>query len=363
MNQNAIRNNSGGIIEVKKGLPDRIGFWLEAYFRFEVTTSPASRKVQKRDLGNFLEFMITSEGKDDRVLWSPRLSRAFKDHLKNTTDKNGKRMWSDRTINRILAHLKTFAKWVHKYRAFPLGNPVDKIPLIPTGNSLEIERAISKQERRRMLDAADMLLITGGRSRDRRRNRGGGFQKSGELLIEPGIENRPRRKGYRAYRNRAIVYTLIETGMRRAAITRINLDDVDFDNQTIAVEEKGGVRHKYQISKEGLSAIRMYVQLERDQDFTRWQSPALFLTACTTPHGNGRPGVLVVNHVWNEVCKLAGITGKTPHSARHAMGRHIIEKTGNVSAVQRQLGHKNAMYSMQYTRVTRDELNAVLDER
>ena len=180
---------------------------------------------------------------------------------------------------------------------------------------------------------------------------------------KPGIENRPRREGYRAYRNRAIVYTLIETGMRRAAITRINLDDVDFDKQTISVEEKGGVRHRYQISKEGLSSIRMYIEMERDHDFNRWKSPALFLTSCTTPHGNGRPGVLVVNHVWNEVCSLAGITGKTPHSARHAMGRHIIEKTGNVAAVQRQLGHKNAAYSMQYTRVTRDELNAVLDER
>ncbi len=38
VNQNAIRNNSGGIIEVKKGFPDRIGFWLEAYFRFVAIT-------------------------------------------------------------------------------------------------------------------------------------------------------------------------------------------------------------------------------------------------------------------------------------------------------------------------------------
>jgi len=41
----------------------------------------------------------------------------------------------------------------------------------------------------------------------------------------------------------------------------------------------------------------------------------------------------------------------------------FIEKTGNVVAVQRQLGHKNAMYSMPYTRVTRDKVKAVLDER
>jgi len=31
---------------------------------------------------------------------------------------------------------------------------------------------------------------------------------------------------------------------------------------------------------------------------------------------------------------------------RKAMGRHIIEKTGNIAVVQKQLGHKNAAYSM-----------------
>ena len=35
------------------------------------------------------------------------------------------------------------------------------------------------------------------------------------------------RKGYRPYRNRAIMYTLIETGMRRAAITKLNIDHLD----------------------------------------------------------------------------------------------------------------------------------------
>jgi hypothetical protein len=29
------------------------------------------------------------------------------------------------------------------------------------------------------------------------------------------------------------------------------------------------------------------------------------------------------------------------------MGRHLMAKTGNVAAVQRQLGHKNAAYSLQ----------------
>lgn len=135
--------------------------------------------------------MLDVEGRDDRVAWSPRLSRAFKDYLRSTLTQNDRRRWGDRTINRILAHLKTFSKWVHKLRPFPLGDPTEKLKLIPLGSSLEIERAITKGERRRILDAADMLLVTGGRSRDRRRNRKG--------RGEPN--QRPRHKSYRAYRN------------------------------------------------------------------------------------------------------------------------------------------------------------------
>jgi integrase len=67
--------------------------------------------------------------------------------------------------------------------------------------------------------------------------------------------------------------------------------------------------------------------------------------------------------VWNEVCQLAHVEGHTPHDARHAMGKHLIEKTGNLAAVQRQLGHTNATYSMQYTRITDEELANALEDR
>lgn len=68
----------------------------------------------------------------------------------------------------------------------------------------------------------------------------------------------------------------------------------------------------------------------------KWNSPAVFLSPYTNPHGNGHLTVKVINQVWDDVCKVADIKGKTPHSARHAMGRYIIEKTGNVAAVQQQ---------------------------
>jgi integrase len=263
----------------------------------------------------------------------------------------GGRRISDRTIARIVAHLKTFAKWVHKLAPFPLGNPTAKLKTVLPGTGLEIERAITPAERRKLLDAADYLPVVGGRSRNRR--------IAAELPDE-----RPRRKGYRPWRNRAIVYLLIETGMRRAAVVHLNEGDIDFARRAVSTTEKGGNRHRYQISREGLKALCDYLQKERDQDAAYWApSPALFLPAANKPQSAGRLSPVVINSVWNEVCAFAGVKGRTPHSARHAMGRHIIEKTGNVAAVQRQLGHKNAAYSLQYARITEEELRAVMDDR
>ena len=46
------------------------------------------------------------------------------------------------------------------------------------------------------------------------------------------------------------------------------------------------------------------------------------------------------------------------------MGSHVVQKTGNVTAVQRQLGHKNTVYAMQYMRViSEDELDEVVNDR
>ena len=262
-NQKATPNNLG-LVVIPKNAPDGLRVWAQWYFDHAVTTMERSRKEQRRDLDLFLRFMELNEKTDARPKWTPRLSEEFKEHLRKALDKDGSRQWSDRTINRVITHLKTFSKWVHGLRPFPLGNPMSRIKAIPVTNSLEIERALTTGERRRLLDASDLLLQIGGLSKSRRRY--------------AGEKERPRRKGYRPYRNRAIIYTLIETGMRRRAVTAVNILDVDSDRRKITVEEKGGMRHAYQISREGIAAILDYVQKERGIDDEKWNSPAVFLS-------------------------------------------------------------------------------------
>ena len=81
-----------------------------------------------------------------------------------------------------------------------------------------------------------------------------------------------------------------------------------------------------------MAALEDYLHSERPGDDRKWQLPALFLTCASSAHGNGRLKPLAIDDIWNQVCRLAEVEGKTPHSARHAMGKHLIEKTGNLAA-------------------------------
>ena len=277
--QNAFRKNSqmpkpnkgaksltkkAELVRLPAAFSSSLAWWVEQYFKFEVTTAASSQAVQQRDLQLFLTYVQEETGSDQVLAWTPRLSRSFQDLLrkewKAKPGRAARRRLSDRTINRVMAHLKTFSKWIHKLKPFPLGDPMRKITLLKVGTGLEIERAISPSERRKLLDAADLLLIAGGISKDRNR------YQSGE---------KPRRKGYRPYRNRAIVYVLIETGMRRAAVTHIELEQVDMQRKTITTLEKGGHLHTYQISTEGLRAIQDYLAYEREDDATKWKKSSM----------------------------------------------------------------------------------------
>ena len=342
--QNALRND----LIAQTTRQESLSEWLKAYFEFEDTTADSSREVKRRDITLYVSYQVQVTGGDRHSDWTPRQSKAFINSMCKEIHEDGSRVRNDRTINRIIAHLKHFSKWIHKYQPFILGNPMVKIKAFRTASLLDIERATTETERRRILDAADMLLETGGRSKDRHRYRG---------------KDRPKRKGYRPYRNRAIVYLLQETGMRRGAVSQVYLKDVDFTDRRIRTIEKGNREAFCDISSEGLQAIRDYIEMERALDEERFQSSALFLPANSVANSKGILSPKSVNEIWNHVCENAGVSGKPPHSARHAMGRHMMAKFKNPAAVQRQLNHTNATYSLQYSRVTKQELQEALDDR
>jgi len=81
----------------------------------------------------------------------------------------GPRRWLVAPASRLV----TGATWVHTHQPFPLGHPMVAIKLAGLGTGLEVERALIAAERRRLLDAADLLLAIGGCSTDRKRYKTG----------------------------------------------------------------------------------------------------------------------------------------------------------------------------------------------
>ena len=91
-----------------------------------MTTCARSRKEQARDFRLFIAFLRDVIGSEQRIDWTPRVSREFVDYLRSQLHPDGKRRFADRTINRVIAHLKTFAKWIHSCRPFPKEHPLQK---------------------------------------------------------------------------------------------------------------------------------------------------------------------------------------------------------------------------------------------
>ena len=104
--------------------------------------------------------------------------------------------------------------------------------------------------------------------------------------------------------------------MRRAAICNLDLSEIDFEQKSVTVHEKGGQSHRYKISREGTKTIQDYLRDERGIDQEMFPHfPALFLPAETVVNSSGRLTPRVINSVWNEACRWANVKGKTPHAA------------------------------------------------
>lgn len=89
-------------------LSSSLVWWVEQYFKFEVTTAASSQTVQRRDLHLLLDYVARETGSDNVLVWTPRLSRSFQEslrkELKAKPGQAARRRLADRTINRVMVY-------------------------------------------------------------------------------------------------------------------------------------------------------------------------------------------------------------------------------------------------------------------
>lgn len=106
------------------GPKDSLAAWAEIYITIHVLGAPEKTRVAKqRDLEQFLRFVQREVGDDRLDAWTPAVTKHFQQALSKTISPITKKLYQTTTVNRILATLRHFSRWLHAQRPLLAGNP------------------------------------------------------------------------------------------------------------------------------------------------------------------------------------------------------------------------------------------------
>ncbi|MDG1570708.1 tyrosine-type recombinase/integrase [Robiginitalea sp. M366] len=212
---------------------------------------------------------------------------------------------ANRTINRKVASLKAYYKYMVRQGALP-SNPLTGHR--PLRVDKKVELPFSEAEMRTLLSQW------------------------------------PDPDHFEGLRDKLVVELLYATGMRRAELIGLQLKDLDLQQGTLRVL---GKRNKERIIPllAGLKPqLGRYLAL-REAEFPDPEAPYIFLTV----HGNK----MYPNLVYRIINKYLGLVSakvkKSPHMLRHTFATHMLNKGADMNAVKELLGHASLASTQVYT--------------
>lgn len=144
-------------------------------------------------------------------------------------------------------------------------------------------------------------------------------------------------------RDRLIIHVLFLAGLRLAECARLTAASFRPAERVIAARVKGNKDHLVPLLPAVERALVAYL-------FARppWPDERLFLAA----NGGGKPrGVIEPNGIRQMIrrrCRRAGIRLLNPHAFRHGLAMLLLNEGGDLSLVQRILGHSRIQTTQRY---------------
>lgn len=157
---------------------------------------------------------------------------------------------------------------------------------------------------------------------------------------------------FEGQRDRTIIMTFYNTGVRRAELIGLTDEAVDFSSCQLKVTGKRNKQRIIPFGQELADALRNYIKI-RNEVFDH--SPALFVDGkgcCMAPHQIER----IVNRALAKVCSLKK---KSPHVLRHSFATAMLNHDAGLESVQKLLGHASLATTEIYTHTTFEQLKRV----
>lgn len=154
--------------------------------------------------------------------------------------------------------------------------------------------------------------------------------------------------GDEAFRNLAIVSLMFYSGLRRAEITEIKLNDLNLEECSLVVHGKGSKDRIAYFNNTTRTILYEYVNVHR-----KFAKPAQTSEYLFVSQRDEKLCLSTVNRVVNRYLNAAGIKqkGYTAHSPRKAFATAVYENTGDIFAVQQLLGHSSPATTQRYVGV------------
>ena len=169
-----------------------------------------------------------------------------------------------------------------------------------------------------------------------------------EIVLD---EIRMNSTNQRKSRDLCLVSLALSTGLRVSAITQINIEDIDLNNHTINVIEKG---NKIRTIKFGENLALLIAQCIKDRDryYPNADTNALFISQWKRRMTTQAVRDLVAKYTSN-------IQGKhiTPHKLRASAATNLAASGVSIQAIANVLGHENIQTTRRYVEVLDSEAN------
>ena len=274
------------------------------YLKFERNRSDLTIKNYGEDLRAFKEFYGNLEGCHS---WKSVDSDIIRDWMESMMDKGN----NATSINRRLSALRSF------YRFALARKLVDKDPVHGvTGpkKGRPLPQFLKENEMDRLLDAESWM------------------------------------DSFEDVRDRTVIMTFYETGIRLSEL--IGLDDcmVDFSNRQLKVTGKRNKQRVIPFGEELLATLCDYMKC-RDKE-VNLQSDALFVTA----KGQRMTTSQVREAVKKNLSKVCTLKKRTPHVLRHTFATAMLNNKAGIESVKKLLGHESLSTTEIYTHTTFEQL-------
>lgn len=308
---------------------DSLTAWALLYFKIHVMGAPQKTQAAKqRDLEKFMAFFDSELGHEHLDGWTPAVTRRFQQSLIKSVSAYTTRGYAETTINRVMASLRHFARWLHQQRPLLAGDPFLGV-------------------KDRQLDEPAWLGLT----------------EKQVLRLKAACEQRLKicgRKNQNPLLETAVFYVLLQTGLRESELVALNIEQYHHRGLHQVVRHKNKrVSFKVSLPKEAREFLERYLETREEP---KPEEP-LFLSR----YGS-RLAAQDVRRICQRLLQQAsaylGDSDKfrfTPHMLRHTFLKQVADKHG-VHFAQQMSGNVSIKEIFRYTKASQQEIDETLEK-